>query len=115
LLSLFARSAIGIYGVLSYSIRRQASAYGVRLALGAMPQGILWLVLKEALKLLAFALFIGIGPAVLFGYLMAAQLFGIAPYDPLTLTSSAVVYASLRSSRAICRPAARPSSIQRLR
>jgi predicted permease len=84
-------AAIGIYGMLSYSIRRQSHAYGVRLALGAMPQDILWLVLKEGLKLLVFALIIGIGLAVLFGYLMAAQLFGIAPYDPLTLTGSVVV------------------------
>ncbi|HET6726150.1 MAG TPA: ABC transporter permease [Gammaproteobacteria bacterium] len=88
-------AAIGIYAMLSYSIRRQTNAYGVRLALGALPEDVLWQVLKDGLKLLAFALVTGLGLAVLFGYLMSAQLFEVAPFDPLTLIGSAVLLGAI--------------------
>ncbi|HET7570539.1 MAG TPA: ABC transporter permease [Gammaproteobacteria bacterium] len=88
-------AVIGIYAMLSYSIHRQTNAYGVRLALGALPEDILWLVLKDGLRLLAFALAIGLGLAVLFGCLMSAQLFEVAPFDPAALIGSAVVLGAI--------------------
>ncbi|HET7306253.1 MAG TPA: ABC transporter permease [Gammaproteobacteria bacterium] len=86
-----ALAIIGVYGVMSYAVGQRRTECGVRLALGALPEDVSWLILKDGLRLLAVGLAMGLGLAVLFGYLMSAQLFGVAPFDPVTLIGSAVV------------------------
>jgi predicted permease len=90
-----ALAIVGVYGVMSYAVSQRRAECGVRLALGARPEDLLWLILKDGLKLLAVGLIIGVGLAVLFGYLMSAQLFGVAPFDPVTLIGSAVVLSAI--------------------
>lgn len=88
-----ALAMIGVYGVMSYAVGQRRTECGVRLALGALPEDMLWLVLKDGLRLLAFGLFAGLGLAVLFGYLISARLFGVAPFDPITFAGTAVTLA----------------------
>ncbi|HET7570537.1 MAG TPA: ABC transporter permease [Gammaproteobacteria bacterium] len=86
-----ALAIVGVYAVMSYAVGQRRAECGVHLALGALPGDLQWLVLKDGLRLLAVGLFIGLGLAVLCGYLISAQLFGVAPFDPVTLIASAIV------------------------
>lgn len=86
-----ALAIIGVYAVMSYAVGQRRAECGVRLALGAQPEDLSWLVLKDGIKLLAIGLVAGLGLAVLFGYLLASQLFGVTPFDPVTLIGSGVV------------------------
>ncbi|HET6724572.1 MAG TPA: ABC transporter permease [Gammaproteobacteria bacterium] len=86
-----ALAIVGIYAVMSYAVEQRRAECGVRLALGALPENLSWMILKDGIKLLAVGLVTGLGLAVLFGYLLSARLFGVAPFDPATLIGSAVV------------------------
>ncbi|HET7570535.1 MAG TPA: ABC transporter permease [Gammaproteobacteria bacterium] len=86
-----ALAIVGVYAVMSYAVGQRRAECGVRLALGALPEDLQWLVLKDGLRLLAVGLIIGLGLAVLCGYLISAQLFGVMPFDPVTLIGSAIV------------------------
>ncbi len=88
-----ALAIVGVYGVMSYAVSQRRAECGVRLALGAQPSDLSRMILKDGLKLLATGLVIGLGLAVLFGYLMSAQLFSVAPFDPVTLAGTAIVMA----------------------
>jgi putative ABC transport system permease protein len=86
-----ALAIVGVYAVMSYSVGQRRAECGVRLALGALPEDLSWMILKDGLRLLSVGLVIGLGLAVLFGYLLSAQLYGVPPFDPVTLIGSAVV------------------------
>jgi putative ABC transport system permease protein len=86
-----ALAIVGVYAVMSYAVGQRRAECGVRLALGAQPKDLLWLILKDGLKLLAIGLVFGLGLAVVCGYLLSSQLFGVTPFDPVTLIGSAVV------------------------
>lgn len=77
-------SAIGIYAVLAFSVSQRTGELGVRMAIGAGRREILGLVLGHGARLVAVGLGIGIGLALLLGQLAKTQLFGVAPWDPLT-------------------------------
>ncbi|HET7587639.1 MAG TPA: ABC transporter permease [Gammaproteobacteria bacterium] len=86
-----ALAVIGVYGVMSYAVGQRTTECGVRLALGALPEDLLWLVLKDGLRLLTVGLGVGLALAVLMGYLLSARLFGVEPFDPLTLAGTSVL------------------------
>lgn len=88
-----ALAVIGVYGVMSYAVGQRTTECGVRLALGALPADLLWLVLKDGIALLAVGLTLGLGLAVAMGYLLSARLFGVMPFDPSTLAGTALVMA----------------------
>jgi ABC-type antimicrobial peptide transport system permease subunit len=86
-----ALAVIGVYGVMRYAVGQRRAECGIRLALGAQPLDLLWLIIKDGLKLLAVGLVAGLALAVAFGYIISSQLFNVAPFDPLTLIGVAVV------------------------
>jgi predicted permease len=86
---------VGVYGVLSYAVRQRTTECGVRLALGALPEDLLWLVIKDGLKLLATGVTAGLVLAVCFGFTLSSRLFDVAPYDPMTLIGVAVVLSAI--------------------
>ncbi|HET6724600.1 MAG TPA: FtsX-like permease family protein, partial [Gammaproteobacteria bacterium] len=90
-----ALAIVGVYAVMSYAVGQRRAECGVRLALGALPEDLHRLVLKDGLKLLAIGLVLGLGLAVGCGYLISSQLFGVAPFDPVTLIGSAVVLCAI--------------------
>jgi predicted permease len=78
-------SAFGLFGVMSYGVRRQVRELGVRMALGARPSDIGIMVLRQALRLVGTGL--GIGLIAAFGatQVIKSALFGVSAHDPLTL------------------------------
>jgi predicted permease len=84
-------AAVGLYGVLSYSVSQRRSELGIRLALGADPSSVRALVLKEGMKPAIVGVVGGLLGAVFAGQAMKSLLFGVAPSDPLTFALVPVV------------------------
>ena len=82
-------AAIGLYGVTAYSVARRTSEIGVRMALGADRGRVMGLVLGGAFMRVAVGLLLGLPLAVGAGYLLSAQLYGVAFWDPVALTVAA--------------------------
>jgi predicted permease len=78
-------SCIGIYGLMSYVVSRRTNEIGVRMALGAKPVNVLWLVMRESLWLVAVGTAIGVPVALASQRLVASMLFGLRPNEPVTL------------------------------
>ncbi len=88
-----ALAAVGIYGVMSYSVAERTNEIGVRLALGAQRRQVLVLVLKHGAKLTALGIGIGLLGALALAQLVKSLLFGIGATDPLTFTAITLVLA----------------------
>jgi predicted permease len=84
-------AAIGIYGMLAYSVSRRTSEIGIRMALGARPAMVLGMVLSEAAWIVLIGMVAGLGAALGMGKLIASMLYGLKSWDPVTLAGSAVV------------------------
>jgi ABC-type antimicrobial peptide transport system permease subunit len=101
LLTLFAGvalalAAIGIFGVLSYSVAQRAREISIRMALGAQSGGVVKMIVSRAMILAAVGLGIGIVLAIGMGRVLQSQLFGVSVFDPATL--GAVVLVLLASA-----------------
>ena len=77
-------AAIGIYGIMSYAVKRRTREIGIRIALGGAPRDVLRLVVGQGMRLAAIGLALGLGAALATTHLMAELLFGVQPRDPLT-------------------------------
>jgi putative ABC transport system permease protein len=86
-------SCVGIYGVVSYLVRRRTHEIGVRMALGAQPGDVLRLVLGQGARMALIGVAIGIIAALGLTRLMANELFGVTAHDPLTFAGVAVLLA----------------------
>jgi hypothetical protein len=110
-------ATLGLYGVISYMVARRRNEIGVRIALGADRSRVIGLVLRETAVLAAIGLVIGAGLAVWAGRAASALLFGLKPYDPVTLAGAAALLAAiaLLATYAPARRAARLEPMQALR
>ncbi len=110
-------ASVGLYGVTAYSVERRTSEIGIRMALGADRVNVLELVLRGAFLQVALGLAIGIPGAILGGRAMAAQLFGVKPYDlnVLLLTAAALSLAAFIATAVPARKAASPEPMRALR
>ena len=84
-------AAIGIYGVLSYSVAQRTREFGIRMALGAGARDLLRIVLSAGLKLMLSGTAIGLLAAAALSRLAASMLFGVRPMDPLTYAAAAAI------------------------
>ncbi len=103
-------ASVGLYGVMAFVVARRRKELGIRLALGARPGFLVWLVMREVLLLLAIGLAVGIPAAMLLGGYVSSQLYGIRPHDP-ALAGSTVLLLALVSALAGLIPAQRASRI----
>jgi predicted permease len=88
-------ASIGLYGVLAFIVGRREKELGIRMALGAEPSGVVWIVMREVLALLAIGLAVGIPAAVGVGRFVAAQLYGIQAHDPWVALSAMTLLAGV--------------------
>jgi predicted permease len=77
-------AAVGIYGVMSYSVSRRTQEIGIRMSLGARPADVLWIVVRQGMTQALTGTAAGITAALLLSKLMAKMLYGVQPTDPVT-------------------------------
>ena len=106
-------SCVGLYGIMAHAVVRRTNEIGIRMALGAERRNIIWMVLKESLLLVAIGLAVGIPAAWGAAHLIASQLFGVNPTDPITLLT-AVVSLTLVAASAGYLPARKASRVNPL-
>lgn len=103
-------AAIGLYGVISYSVARRTNEMGVRLALGASPAGVSWVVIRESLR----TILIGLAAGVVLWFpllgLTRQLVYGLSPHDPVTLALSTGLLLLIGLAAALL-PAARAARI----
>lgn len=110
-------AAIGLYGVMAYSVTRRTREIGIRMALGADRTRVVWLVMREVLTLLAMGMAIGLAASWILTRFVASQLYGISPNDPRAMAAAIVglVLITLLAGYAPGRRATRIHPMQALR
>jgi predicted permease len=83
-------AAIGLYGVMAYTVARRTREIGIRMALGAVQGNVVWMVMREVLVLVAIGVGAGVPIAFALMGLVKSQLYGLAPNDPSTLALAAL-------------------------
>ena len=106
-------ACFGLYGVMSYAVSRRTSEIGVRMALGARPQNVLWIVLREALGLIALGLAVGLPIVIVASRFIASLLYGLQPNDSATLAGTVMILTTVAVFAAIW-PAWRASRVSPL-
>jgi putative ABC transport system permease protein len=84
-------AAVGVYGVLSYTVSQRQREMGIRLALGAEPRRLRWLMLGEGLRHASIGIGIGLAGAFALTRLMQSLLYGVTATDPVTFASVVVL------------------------
>ena len=84
-------AAIGLYGVLSYSVSQRMHEMGLRMALGASARDLMRLVVGQGIRVALAGVAVGLAASFAATRLLAGMLFGVSPLDPLTFTAVAVV------------------------
>jgi ABC-type antimicrobial peptide transport system permease subunit len=86
-----ALAAVGLYGILAYTVARRTSEIGLRVALGARPGQVVALVMRECVWVIGLGLLTGVPAALVAGRWIENQLFGLRPGDPGTLALAAAL------------------------
>ncbi|MEX2473292.1 MAG: FtsX-like permease family protein, partial [Gemmatimonadota bacterium] len=103
-------AAIGIYGVLSYQVQQRTREIGIRLAMGAERGGIVGMVVRQGMGLVAVAVVIGLSGALLTGRVLSSLLYDVSARDPLTYAAVTCVLVGV-AALACWLPARRASAI----
>ncbi len=84
-------SAVGLYGVLAYSVGRRTSEIGIRMTLGALPGQVAWSIVRKTLGLVAIGLAVGISASIFLARVAEKLLYGVTPTDGVALSSAAAI------------------------
>jgi ABC-type antimicrobial peptide transport system permease subunit len=84
-------ASLGLYGVVTHAVGNRMTELGVRMALGARSDQVLWLVLREVVVLVGVGLIVGVGLSLAAAAGISGILFGVSPTDPVTFTAVAAV------------------------
>ena len=107
-------AAVGLYGVLAYSVARRRREIGVRVAVGARPRAIEWMFLSESLTLVVLGIAIGLPAAIAVTRLTSSMLFGLGPQDPASIAAALLVLVSATAMAAYV-PARRAAGVDPIR
>jgi putative ABC transport system permease protein len=108
-----ALAALGIYGLLSYAVTERHQELSIRMALGAQPVGLRWLVLRDGLLLAVAGSVAGVAAAYAIGRQVSSLLYGVSPGDPIALGSVAAMAIGIALAACVI-PAWRASRINPL-
>jgi putative ABC transport system permease protein len=103
-------TAVGLYGLIAYSVGRRTSEIGVRMALGAARANVLWMIFGEALALAGIGSAVGLLAALGFGRFLSSLLYHTPTSDPVTLGITALLVLLVASLAGMI-PAARATRI----
>lgn len=103
-------ASIGLYGVMAFVVARRKKELGIRLALGAQPGFVIWMVMQEVLLLLCLGLLVGVPSGFWLGNYVSSQLYGIHPYDT-SIALWTIALLTIVSAAAGLIPAQRASKI----
>jgi putative ABC transport system permease protein len=107
-------AALGIYSVLSYAVSQRQQELSVRMALGAQPRDVLWLVVRQGLMLAIVGGIAGAAGALALGRTLSSLLYGVSAVDAASF-SAAIVLALLTALAACLLPARRAASLDPLK
>jgi len=82
---------VGVYGVKAYSVARRTREIGIRMALGARPQGVQWMIVREGIVMLAAGVVIGLLLAVATGQLLSGMLYQVGAFDPIAFSIAPII------------------------
>jgi predicted permease len=103
-------ASVGLYGVMAYSVARRSREMGIRLALGAAPNGVLWHILREALALVSAGILVGLPVTMALTQLVRSMVFGLELVDPMALLFAAAVLVAVAALAGLL-PAFRASRV----
>jgi ABC-type antimicrobial peptide transport system permease subunit len=103
-------SAVGLYGVLSFSITQRTREIGIRMALGASRGSVVGMIMREVLWLAGISIVVAVPAAILLGRYLGSQLYGVSHTDPITL-ACVVVLVSVVALIAAMIPARRAAGV----
>jgi len=105
-----ALAAVGLYGVMAFVVVRRTKEIGLRMALGAHPLGVIWLVMREVLLLLGIGLAVGLPSAYVLSKYIASQLYNVQPTNTVTALATVAALAAVALTAGFL-PARRASTI----
>ena len=94
-------AAIGLYGVVAFSVSRRKREIGIRMAIGAEPARVVGRIVGQALSLTAFGLILGAGASCALMRLIASQVKGVSPYDSVTFASVPALLCAIAAGAAL--------------
>jgi ABC-type antimicrobial peptide transport system permease subunit len=110
-------ACVGIYGIMAYSVANRRNEIGIRMALGAKPRQVRGMILQESSVLAVAGIVVGVGSALGLTRLVKSMLYGIQPWDPVTMLGgvSILMAVALAASWIPARRAARIQPMDALR
>ena len=84
-------ASVGLYGLQAYAVSRRHREIGVRMAMGAGRSDVLRLILRQGMTLVAAGIAVGLSLSVIVGRALSKMMFGVSPYDPVSLTGGTAV------------------------
>jgi ABC-type antimicrobial peptide transport system permease subunit len=103
-------AAIGLYGVMAYTVARRTSEIGIRMAFGANGRSVAWLVVRESVAMVAAGMAIGVPAALALGRFVRSMLYSVAPNDPWSFIAAVLLLAAAGAAAAYF-PARRASRL----
>jgi predicted permease len=103
-------AAVGLYGVMAYTVARRTREIGIRMAIGAARTDVLWLIMREVLLMLAAGVLVAFPAAWALTQSVRSQLYGIQPVDPLSIVIATLLIATVAVAAGVM-PAKRASKV----